>query len=560
MNKATLNAARELHAKGDLKGALEIYEELSKKSPKNAELMHIIGVLHAQLNEPELALKYISRAIATEPNAAFYNSQGNVFRRLGNLESAILAYQKAISMNSNYPAAYNNLGLIYYQQQNFSLAKKAYENAITLSPDFIDALINAAILEAHLGELNSSQEKLERAYKLNPNNLKVVSQLAQVYLSLGEYKKALIFFDEKLKALPEDADTYYDIGLCLLKTEEYSDAIKSFEMAITLHSKASDIQHNLATAYLYSKDPEKALNYYFRQIEIQPMFESYYNIGVLLMNKNRSKEAITYLEHAASLDPDYFPTHINLGALYLKHQNLPKAITHYQMAARLKPEDAEIRHILAALQKDKTPDAAPKEYLQHLFDQYSTFYETHLTKHLKYQVPNKIYTQIYEETGLENAELQILDLGCGTGLCGQLFRKMAKKLIGIDISEKMLKIAKEKEIYDELAVLDVTAALDQYPNNDLILSADVFTYIGNLSIIFEKAFKALKKEGLFVFSVEKTFAEPYELQHSIRYAHSKKYLEELIEKNHFMVIRFDNLVLRKQHNKEVEGYLVLLKK
>jgi predicted TPR repeat methyltransferase len=560
MNKAKLSTARELHAQGNFKAALDAYEGLLVENPGNAELLHLIGILHAQLNQTDLALTYINQAIEAEPNAAFYNSQGNVFRRLNRLESAIKSYQKAIELKPDYTGAYNNLGLMHYQQKDFTLAKDAYSKALELSPNFVNALLNSAILCAHLGELEESREKLERAFELDAHNPKILGQLAQVYLSLNEPKKALIFFDEKLKTMPEDANTYYDIGLCLLKIEEYSDAIKSLEMALALQSPADDLYHHLATAYLYENDVEKALNYYFRQLEIKPLMESYYNIGVLLMNKNRSKEAITYLEHAASLDSAYFPVHVNLGALYLKHQHLAKAIEHYQIALSLHPEDAEISHILSALQKDKTPDAAPKEYLQRLFDQYATFYEKHLTQHLKYQVPEKIYAQIFEEIGIETPSLQILDLGCGTGLCGSLFRKMAKKLIGIDISEKMLTKADEKKIYDELAALDVNVALETYQHNDIILAADVFTYIGNLSTIFEKAHEALNENGLFAFSVEKTSVEAFELQHSIRYAHSKNYLNNLIKKNNFNILRFENLILRQQRNKAVEGYLLLLKK
>lgn len=559
MNKAKLSTARELHAKGDLKGALEIYEALLKEDPKNAELLHIIGVLYAQLNQEDLALHFLKKALKIEPSAAIYNSLGNVLRRLRKSDEAIEAYHQAIALQSDYSAAYNNLGLMYYQQGKWDEAQKAYENALKFMPHFVDALLNFAILNAHFGRLDESQKQLEQALALNPENPKILEQLAQVHLNLGNYAEALRFFDEKLKTQPEEGNTFYHIGLCLLKTGQYSDAIKSFETALTLQTSAEDIYHHLATAYL-TQDPEKSLNYYFRQLEKKPMMEAYYNIGVILMNKNRSKEAVTYLEQAASLEPDYFPAHVNLGALYLKLQNLAKAIAHYQMAARLQPEDAEIQHILAALEKNKTPDAAPKEYLQHLFDQYASFYETHLTQHLKYQVPEKLYTQVFEETGNEKAIWEVVDLGCGTGLCGALFRKMAKKLIGIDLSEKMLAIAEEKKIYDELSLLDVTAALEKYRNTDLILAADVFTYIGNLSSIFEKAYASLNENGLFAFSVEKTFTEPYELQHSIRYAHSKKYLEALITKNHFTILRFDNLILRKQHNKEVEGYLVLLKK
>ena len=178
---------------------------------------------------------------------------------------------------------------------------------------------------------------------------------------------------------------------------------------------------------------------------------------------------------------------------------------------------------------------------------------------MQYQVPEKLYQAIYEETGVDAPQWSILDLGCGTGLSGERFKHIAKKLIGLDISKEMVEIAKKKNIYDELKVADIQQAIVQYHDIDLIIAADVFTYIGDLSNIFKKARKTLTNGGVFAFSVEKTHADPYILQPSIRYAHSKKYLETLIKENGFEMLRLDNLVLRKQKQKPVEGYLIVLK-
>ena len=121
----------------------------------------------------------------------------------------------------------------------------------------------------------------------------------------------------------------------------------------------------------------------------------------------------------------------------------------------------------------------------------------------------------------------------------------------------MVLLAKEKAIYDALNVMDVDTALAEYQENDLIVAGDVFSYIGKLDDVFKKAHTALRPKGLFAFTVEKTYVEPYELQQSIRYAHSKKYLEQLAQSNEFTILRLSNIVLRKQRKKSVEGYLFI---
>jgi len=188
------------------------------------------------------------------------------------------------------------------------------------------------------------------------------------------------------------------------------------------------------------------------------------------------------------------------------------------------------------------------------------YYDKHLKEHLQYQVPEEILKNLRNHTELDNSQWNILDLGCGTGLSGILLKNFAKKLVGVDISENMLDLAEQKNIYTQLEKADISDYLKKAKDFDLIVAADVFSYHGELITLFEEAKQALNNQGYFIFSVEKGFKYPYHLEPSLRYTHSKHYLEELIQKFNFKCISFDNLVLRYQQKEAVEGYLILLKK
>src|SRR3989338_550714 len=162
--------------------------------------------------------------------------------------------------------------------------------------------------------------------------------------------------------------------------------------------------------------------------------------------------------------------------------------------------------MLAALTQKNTVKQAPKEYVSHLFDQYAAFYDKHLTDALKYDVPQKILRALtlHCPTLLQEKMLSIVDLGCGTGLCGTLFKSFAKSLIGIDLSKNMLSIAEEKYCYDQLIKEDIVIALSKFSNVDLIIAADVLTYLGDLNQLFCNIKKSLHDNGMFIFTVEKT--------------------------------------------------------
>ena len=449
------------------------------------------------------------------------------------------------------------MGSCYVSQKNLTLAAESYEKALSYEPELYDARYHYAMLSIQEGNFDTAKTQLELILKKQPNHIPSTNLMGQIYLQQGEAEKAIAQFDKLIQHEAADGDTFHDLGQAFLLNHQPEDAVISLEQAIVLESKTDDCNHLLGNAFIMQGDYEKALNYFLRQIELAPMPESYYNIGVLLMYQERNKEAIEYLKQAAELDPTYLPTHLNLGSIYLKLNRMNDAIAQYKKANELKPDDPEIKHILNALNQEQTPDAAPKEYLQHLFDQYATYYDQHLTQHLKYDVPKKLFDAIDLELSGKD-QLTILDLGCGTGLCAPYFRLIAEKLIGVDISEQMVATAKQKELYDELLVDDIHDAISKFNNIDIVIAADVFTYIGKLDDLFKKIHSVLNESGLFAFSVEKTNTEPYELHQSIRYAHSRAYLEKVIQDAGFDIVNFDNLILREQKKKPVEGYLIVL--
>lgn len=373
------------------------------------------------------------------------------------------------------------------------------------------------------------------------------------------YEKAIHLKENYTDAQRNFILACYHLGVSQFNMRDFDNAKMQFESILLHDYKHPEANQYLGNIFLELQDHEKAMTYYFKQLEYNPLFETYYNLGYLFMAKDRFKDAVSYFEKATELDPSDIATQLNLGSLYLKGDQIEKAILHYQKAATLKPNDPEIQHILSALTGENTSNTAPAAYVTHLFDQYAPYYDKHLTDVLKYDTPQKIIDALkLEYPHLHDEKWHIADLGCGTGLCGPLLKPFANRLVGVDLSQHMLNYAAEKSCYDELIAEDITTALTRFSSLDLIIATDVFTYIGDLDAVFHNAHHALKKEGLFVFTVEKSNQADFILQSTIRYAHSKTYLDALIKKHQFQVVRFENMVLRKQKNEPVEGYLVLL--
>ena len=138
-----------------------------------------------------------------------------------------------------------------------------------------------------------------------------------------------------------------------------------------------------------------------------------------------------------------------------------------------------------------------------------------------------------DDAGLKTSKcLDVLDAGCGTGLCGPLVAPYARRLTGVDLSAGMLAQAREKHVYDELVQAELTEylrhCLDAF---DIIVSADTLAYFGVLDEVVAAAASALRVGGLLVFTLERLADESgadFRLELHGRYTHTRRYVERLL--------------------------------
>src|SRR5262249_52619438 len=146
---------------------------------------------------------------------------------------------------------------------------------------------------------------------------------------------------------------------------------------------------------------------------------------------------------------------------------------------------------------------------------------------LGYRVPALLSTLVAHHVHSDRADLDVADLGCGTGLCGSFLRPYARRLVGIDLSPNMLAQARERGHYDELVDRELTSYLCAHPASfDVAVAGDVLCYFGELGEVVDAAFEALRPRGFFAFTLEAASdsGDAYILHRNGRYAHSEGYV------------------------------------
>jgi predicted TPR repeat methyltransferase len=191
--------------------------------------------------------------------------------------------------------------------------------------------------------------------------------------------------------------------------------------------------------------------------------------------------------------------------------------------------------------------------VKRLFDAYAPRFDSELES-LGYRAPQLLRQALAPHVA--GKQLEILDLGCGTGLCGALFKGSARSLSGVDLSAQMLAKARARAIYDELFEADLLTVLRAAPARyELILAADVFTYLGELEDVFRAARQALRMDGLFAFTVEAHDGMGHTLRQSGRFAHSAEYLRRLARACALREVSVNEATLRSENGAPITGYV-----
>ena len=557
---STLTLAFALHQKQQFDEAEKLYGFILKDNPSYTPAQHGLGILLAQTNRHQKAQEQLKAVINKEPNnPTFHLSYANVLLALEDFDQAKHHYKEAIKIAPTYIQAINNLGNAYFKTGEYMLAKQYYEKAVKHSalPQYLFNLSNA-----HLS-LNNAREAIDHLQSITEHPdfiLDAKKLMAQAHLKIGLYDQALKWYLRALELSPSDASMHHESGICYLQLKDYTKAIEAFLKTIDLEPEHTEAYYHLANTYLAVGKVKQAKSFYLNQITYSKMIECYFNVGVLLEKEGRHQEAITFFTSCLEINPDYIPAHQNIASSYLQANRIDQAIKHYEILHNLDENNSEYNHILSALKQTHTPEKTPDQYIQNLFDHYAPHYNAHMQNFLDYQVPQKIL-DLLESHHLSGKPLnQIIDLGCGSGLCGHVLHPHTHTLIGIDLSEKMLEQARKTGFYNELICDNIETRLGKILPSDGLVASDVLSYLGDLNQLFEGVFKALKPSGFFCFTIEKTHQYPYVLQKSIRYAHHKSYIHEQAQIHGLEIVSYENIQLRKHHQSHIEGYLFLLKK
>jgi len=526
-NPPNIEQLHELHTQGKLDQAKTGYLAIIQKHPNQVEALHALGMISVEEGNLEEATDYFKKAMGFQKhNPRLPLHLSNVLKMQGLFSQATQLLMETIIQFPDYPPAYNNLGTLYYAQGKLTEAIRYYRIALEKEPQYIDAYYN-------LGLALIKSDKLEAALEA---------------------------FQKLLGLAPQHSAACYQLASITMRQEKWAEATQLFLELALIHPQHVETLVNLATCYFKQRKLKEAKHYYLQALAENPQDRQVlFNLAVICTEQGEIGETVQHYQELLRQNPDDYDAHHNLGTLYFAKKQMDLAAHHFQQALRIQPDHPPLEHLLKIIHGDQNLLASPPSYLKSLFDYYADHYEPHLLNTLDYQVPQILHKAFLSLHKYNDSKLDILDLGCGTGLCGEVFKFNAASLVGIDLSSKMLAVAAEKKIYDKLICKDLITYLNtQNACFDLILAGDVLVYVGDLSEVFKGIRQALRHQGLFIFNTEISKDQEYHINPYGRFAHHQNYIEKLCENNNLSVIYQQTAITRLQNNQPESGCIFIL--
>jgi predicted TPR repeat methyltransferase len=496
----------------------------------------------------------------TTPLTASLLQQAVALHQQGLLEPAQALYRQVLELDPVQFDALHLLGVIARQQGDGPTAIALISRAIAIDGAQAKAHCNLGVALLDAGRADDALASHERAIALQADYAMAWSNRGNVLRRLGRADEALSSYQRALEIQPRYAEAHCNRAVVLQDLGRYLDALGAAEAALHIHDRNADAWFARGNALHCLRLLPEAVESFDRAIHLRPRWaEAYSGQGAALQRLGEFGAALDSYDRALALRPDYALAHYHRGNTLRSMGRNDEAVAAYRAALAHGDNPETIAFALASVGAGETPATLPADYVRSLFDQYANHFDQHLMEVLDYQTP--AYLDGLIRRTIAATDLDTVDLGCGTGLCGPYLKARSRSLAGVDLSQQMLDKAAQRGLYDTLACADVTAWLDsQQPAWDLAVAADVFVYIGDLAPVFGSVQRALRPGGHFCFTVEAGDSADYTLRPSNRYAHTLPYIERLAAAHGFDVLATEPLSARQENSAPIAAHAIMLQK
>ncbi len=414
------------------------------------------------------------------------------------------------------------------------------------------------------GQLEKAEQIYRDVMTHDPQQPVALHYLGILLHQHGRHNEAIEHIRMSCSLQPGNAAWFNDLGNVLYATQQYEEASDAYRASLENDSGDHRVWNNLGSSQLQCHATENAIISFNKSIDLAPEFvPPLIHLGNIYAAAGDTMASASYQCRAFVLPPLEGKDKKILGISFYFLGRLQEAADIYRQWMEEEPDNPIAAHMYASCSQLDIPERASDGYIEKHFDQYAETFSANLTESLSYRGPEILQAALTDICAVANRQYDVLDIGCGTGLCAPVAVPYARSLTGVDLSGKMLDKARQQGGYDRLIKQEITEYMESRAARfDLVLAADTLIYFGQLDRLFRAVAAILRPGGYFLFTVEvmtETVIPPEGLQlhPSGRYRHSRGYVTQTLKDAGLALVSIKDVVLREEIRQPVMGAVLI---
>ena len=231
----TLQRAFELHQRGQLAQAQQLYEQLLRAQPNHFDALHLMGVLASQTQRAGEALTLIDRALAIDAGGAVTHfNRATVLQQLERWREALESYDRAIEINPSFAEAFSNRSVVLTELGEYATALSSSERAIALKGGFAEAFFNRGNVLREMRRFEKAIASYDRAIELRRDYSEACYNRANALTALERWREAVAGFEQSIALRPRHVAAHVHRGHAEVELRQWQSALASYARAIEI--------------------------------------------------------------------------------------------------------------------------------------------------------------------------------------------------------------------------------------------------------------------------------------------------------------------------------------
>ncbi len=256
---AYLNNALVLEAKGELYGAIEMYDAVLALNPEDENALYKRANLYLDVDQYYRALDDLKGlGKSWEDSAKLYFTKGLINTRLKRYDVAIQEFRNSLKKNAEQAQSLINIGNVFYYKNELDSATQYLNKGLELDPSEANGLNTLGLVATRKKEFDDALVFFNKALDLDANNGWYINNKGFVFIQLSQLDSASYLINKSMKLDPYNAWVYRNKGLIEIERGNLSNGIKMFEKAYKMDKSIDHLTLDLANAYHQFGDDVKA--------------------------------------------------------------------------------------------------------------------------------------------------------------------------------------------------------------------------------------------------------------------------------------------------------------